>query len=51
MEIVDLLRSGELPDEERRARNYQPRHEAVETHPLTDRPSADAVTAEIEMIA
>lgn len=51
MEIVDLIRSGTLPDEERRSRNYQPRHEAVETHPLTDRPAADDATAELEAIS
>jgi len=49
MQIVDLLRSGTLPDEERRPRNYRPAHRAVETHPLTDRPEPDDDTAPEEV--
>lgn len=46
-DTIALIQFGILPPaEESRDRDYQPRHEAQETHPLTDRP-----TVEIEGIA
>ena len=52
MQIVGILRSGELPYDSPPTSDYQPRHLAVETHPLTDRPAPELdVTAELEAIA
>ena len=45
MQIVGILRSGELPYDSTPTRDYQPRHLAVETHPLTDRPAPGDDTA------
>jgi hypothetical protein len=41
MQLVDLIGRGILPDPPHVRRDYQPRHLAVETHPLTDRPTEE----------
>lgn len=44
-EAIAFLRTATVPpDEERRPRNYRPRHRAVETTPLDDRPTPEEYT-------